>query len=99
MERFLEAEERCVEHIEVDYMPLNDIVREFSGFEEYPKEQEFLEALEFLKYLIKKYRLKSLEGPEMTSIDKSPEELVDWLKEKWFSNQYDDISYKIWFDK
>jgi hypothetical protein len=33
----------CLEHLNIDYMPLHDIVREFSGFEKLtPNEGEFI---------------------------------------------------------
>lgn len=95
---YKKIEEQCIEHLGIDYLPLNDIVREFSGFDKtLPSENEFLSALEFIEYFIDKYSLKCLQGPEMREVEKSTEELINWLRDKWYSNAYDEVSYGIWF--
>lgn len=99
MIEFSEFEKHCMEHMEIDYMPLNDIVRECSGFSHLPTEDEFLTALLYLKCMIKKYNLKVLEGSEMRISEKKINELINWLKQKWYLGQYEDINYSIWFEK
>lgn len=99
MIQFIEFEKHCIEHMEIDYMPLNDIVREFSGFNRPPTENEFLAALSYLNCLIEKYNLKVLEGEEMRISEKKTNELISWLKQKWYLGQYDEINYSVWFEK
>ncbi len=100
MKNFEEIEKRCIEDLSLDYVPLNDVVREFSGYEKlFPTEDEFLKSLDFLRYLIDKYNLKCYEGLGGAIITKSTDELMNWLKEKWHTNQYDQINYGIWFEK
>lgn len=89
----------CVKQMEVDFVPLHDIVREFSGYDQTPKEIEFIESLKFIVYLSKKYKIKFLEGPEMKEINKSTNRIVEWLKESWYSNKYDEINYLVWLKK
>lgn len=99
MIEFIDFERHCLEHMGIDYMPLNDIVREVSGFNNPPTEDEFLTSLSYLKCLIEKHNLKVLEGSEMKISEKKLGELIDWLKQKWDLGQYDDINYGIWFEK
>jgi hypothetical protein len=92
-------EAHCIEHLEVDYMPLHDIVREFSGYDKSPSETDFISAMKFLDYLTTKHRLRYLEGPTMVESHVPANKMIDWLKKKWNLNKYDEINYKIWLDK
>ena len=94
-----EIEKNCVAHLDVDFMPLHDLVREFSGFDEHPTEKEFLMALEFLEYLINSYNLKYLKGPEMIELGIPIKKLIENLKENWSSGRYEEINYTIWLEK
>ena len=99
MINFVKIEEQCIVQLNIDYVPLHDIVREFSGFDKAPTEADFLIALNFLEYLIIKYRLKCLIGPDLADFDKPVSELIAWLKNKWYSNEYEDINYAVWLEK
>jgi hypothetical protein len=99
MVKFVDFEKECIEHMDIDYMPLNDIVRAVSGFYHRPTEDEFLTALTYLIRLIEKHHLKVIEGPEMKVTEKKIEDLLDWIKQKWYLGQFDDINYGIWFEK
>ena len=95
---YIVIESNCLEHLKVDYLPLNDIVREFTGFEKsFPSNDEFKDVLDFLIYIIPKYNLGCLEGKEMAPVDKSLEDIIEFLKRKWEQGKYEEISYGIWF--
>jgi hypothetical protein len=94
----IEVENYCLEHLKIDYMPLHDIVREFSGFEKLtPNEGEFYNVLEFLEFFLKKHNIKYSLGPGGEIINKSNFIFIKWLKNKWKNNEYDEISYGVWF--
>lgn len=100
MENFGDIEEMCLEDLSLDYVPLHDIVRIFSGFEKLePSNDEFILALEFLEYMINKYKLISYEGPGGDIITKPTVDLIQWLKFMWYSGKYNEINYGIWFEK
>ncbi|MCC5932425.1 MAG: hypothetical protein JJU28_24485 [Cyclobacteriaceae bacterium] len=94
-----EIEINCLAQLAIDFMPLHDIVREFSGFNDQPTENEFLLAIEFLEYFINFYHLKYLKGPEMIEMEISVKELVENLKKSWYSGQYEEINYSVWLQK
>jgi hypothetical protein len=99
MNDYEKMESNCLEQMEGDYMPLHDLVREFSGYDQSPTESEFMNSLKFIDYLSKKYRIKILQGPEMKEINKPTNKMIEWLKECWYSNKYDEINYMIWLKK
>jgi hypothetical protein len=35
----------------------------------------------------------------MKVTEKKIEDLLDWIKQKWYLGQFDDINYGIWFEK
>lgn len=92
-------ESNCIEQMEDDYMPLHDIVREFSGYGKPPTEDEFMNSMKFIIYLSNKYSIKFLIGPEMKEINRSLDEIIEWLIEIWLSNKYDEYNYMIWLKK
>lgn len=99
MRNLEEIEKRCVEELSTDFVPLNDLVREFSGYEKIlPSENEFSEAILYLEFLIKKYKLICYEGPGGRIINKPTEELIKFLTKKWQLDQYEQINYSIWFE-
>lgn len=99
MNDYKKIEINCIEQLESDYMPLHDIVREFSGYDRIPTMNEFLNSLKFINHLAEKYNIKFLQGPEMKEINKSTIEIIEWLKESWHSNKYEDVNYMIWLKK
>jgi hypothetical protein len=100
MIEYEDIEKHCLEHLEIDFMPLNDVVREFSGFDkEYPSENEFMNSLDFISYFIDKHNLRCLVGSEMKPLEKSTSELINWLKEEWTEGNFDNINYGVWFDR
>ncbi len=99
MEKFIVWERQCLEDLSLDFVPLHDIVRLFSGFEKLlPTESEYLLALEFLEYMMNKYNIISYEGPGNQVITKSTTELIQWLKAMWYIGKYEEINYEIWFE-
>ena len=99
--KFIKQEERFLGWIEIDYVPLYDVVRLFSGYSKMlPTEKEFLKAIKFLDYLLKKYgsKLKYYLGPGAEQINQSPEEFLTWLKKIWYSGEYKDKRHDFWFD-
>jgi hypothetical protein len=100
-DKFIKPEEVFLADVDVDYVPLHDMVRIFCGFYRHPTEKDYLNALEFIKYLMHKYkdRLKCLEGYEMEPVNMTNEAFIDWLKEMWYAGKYyQDIDYGVWFD-
>lgn len=97
MEQFRAFEEQCVEDLQLDFTPLHDIVRIFSGFDKPPTEEQFLVALEFLGYMIGKYGVLAQEGPGGPLLTQPTAELLQWLKTMWYKGKYDEINYGIWF--
>jgi hypothetical protein len=97
MKSLMEVENNCIDHLNIDYMPLHDVVREFSGFEKLvPSEEEFYQSMDFLENLIKKHNLKYSFGAGGELIDMPLHEFVLWLKNEWRKNAYDDINYGVW---
>ena len=97
-EQFSAVEEQCVEDLQLDFTPLHDIVRIFSGFDKLlPTEKAFLMALEFIGYLIGKYRVVAQNGPDGEPLTQPTTELLQWLKSMWYQGKYDEINYGIWF--
>ena len=96
---FKHIENRFLEDLEIDYVPLNDLVREFSGFDHPPSEDDFINTLKFLSHVLDAYNVRCLKGPEMKEINKTTQEIIDFLTKKWYSGQYNQIDYGIWFEK
>ncbi len=88
--------DRILNDLDVDYIPLNDIIREFSGFTNHPTKNDFFNAIKMLKYLFANNSLKLLEGPEMKELV-NPNEIFATLEENW--NNYNEINYKFWISK
>jgi hypothetical protein len=100
MSKFGDIEAQCLEDLRLDYTPLHDIVRIFSGFEKLlPTEDEFLLALELLEYMINKHNVITYKGPGGPIINQPTTELMQWLKMMWYSGKYNEINYGIWFEK
>ena len=99
-DNFKKALNDCLSHIEIDYLPLNDVYRSISGFNNStPTEMEFKKTLELVKLLLTQNDVVCVEGPEMRPTCKSIPELLDFLYAKWNNQEYDDINYGFWFDK
>jgi hypothetical protein len=91
---------QCLDQIKVDHLPLNDILRTFSGFDKLtPSDNDFLNTLDLIKILMEGKNVICLEGPEMTQSNKSVTELLNFLKSKWDAGKYDEINYGFWFDE
>ncbi len=99
--KFSNQEKAFLGLVNEDYVALGEVAGFFS-ITNYPRptEKEYLEALEFIKYLMDKYKdkLKCLEGPEPHQIHMTAEEFTNWLKEMWYTGKYQEIYYGIWFD-
>jgi hypothetical protein len=97
--KFIKQEEEFLADVDVDYVSLHDMVRIFAGFYRHPTEKDYLQALEFIWYLMEKYRsrLECSIGPG-DPINKSHEEVISWLKEMWYAGKYKEIDYGVWFD-
>lgn len=91
--------ERCLTDMKVDYVPLHDIVREFSGYINSPTREDFINALNVIECLVIKYDVKVLEGPDMKKLENPLDEIISWLKEIWDTGNYETIDYGIWFNK
>jgi hypothetical protein len=93
-------EMKCVAYLNIDYVPLHDIVREFTGFNKArPSSSDFSRSLDFLEYLLMKYRLKYYASPGEKQIDIPNDELIGWLRQQWNEGKYEAISYGLWFEK
>jgi ABC-type transporter MlaC component len=101
-EKFSKEEELFLDEVTDDYVSLSSMVRLLLDYRkiEPTTEEEYLKALDFLRYLLNKYqnKLKYYLGPGAKIIKKSPEELLVWLKEMWYAGKYGEIDYDIWFD-
>jgi hypothetical protein len=101
--KFASQEQIFLDWVEVDYVALGEVAGLFS-ISNYPRptEKEYLEVLEFIRYLLGKYgnRLKYYIGPGVRHIQKEPEEFIAWLKEIWYTGKYKDenMNFSIWFD-
>ena len=99
--KFSKEEKRFLASVEIDYVPLIEMVDIIIGTNKYhPTERDYLKALKFIKYLMNKYkeRLKCLEGPEPHQLNMTAEELTNWLKEMWYAGKYKEIDFGVWFD-
>jgi hypothetical protein len=65
-----------------------------------PSKKQFLRTLAFIAYLFKKYgkHLSYSIGAGGRPIDKTPAELLAWLKQQWETGKYKDIDYGVWFE-
>ena len=65
-----------------------------------PTEEEYLLTLEFIEYLMDKYKdkLEYSFGPGDVITDKTPQEFIIWLRKKWYAGKYEEIDYGVWFD-
>ena len=98
--RRLPPEEKFLLSVEIDYVSLSELMSmSTGGYKTDLTKEEYLKGLGFLKVLINKYgdKLKCLKGPDLIEFKKR-EDLIDWLKEKWYAGKYEDIDYGIWFD-
>lgn len=98
--KYNEIEDICINQMDVDYMPLHDVVREFTTNNKRPTRDEFELALDFLQKFLENNAVKVLYGKEMNyrGGDNSIE-IIQWLKELWNKEDYDDFNYAVWFDK
>lgn len=97
----MDIEATCLGHLDVDYLPLHDIVREFTGFDSLqPEENEFFEAMNFLHtFLMRNKDVVYYESLGANKSSKSIDELIQWLKIQWKNKKYEDVNYAVWFDK
>jgi hypothetical protein len=101
--KFSKQEAIFLAKVDIDYVSLAEIAGLFS-ISNYPRptEKEYLGALEFIEYLLNKYgnQLKYYIGPGVELINKTPEELIAWLKEIWYKVEYygERMDYGDWFD-
>jgi len=99
--KFSKQEAVFLAKVDLDYVSLANIVYIVMGTNRYyPTDEDYLKALEFIKYLMNKYkdRLKCLEGPEFQKINMTNEAFIGWLKEMWYAGKYKEIDYGVWFD-
>lgn len=82
----------------IDYMPLNDVVREFCGYHNPPTETDFLTALEFLSGFSKRHKIKILKGPDMTELNKPVDIIIDEIRETWYKEDFKNFDYGYWFE-
>lgn len=95
---YKKIEEICINHMSLDYMPLHDIVREFTRENQRPSETIFFEAMGFLERFLSKNNVKYMEGPEMKTIQLNSLEFISLLKRYWREDSYDNFNYKFWFE-
>jgi hypothetical protein len=99
--KFHKQEDKFIAWVEIDYVPLYDVVGLFSdGSKLIPTDKEFLETIDFLDYLLSKYgdRIKYYIGPGVKLIKKNPKEFLIWLKEIWHLGKYRKVDRSVWFD-
>ena len=51
MKDYNKIEVSCIDNLEIDLMPLHDLVREFSGYDKPPTEDDFVSAMKFLIFI------------------------------------------------
>jgi hypothetical protein len=89
----------CLEHINIDFLPLHDLYRTIFGFDRLtPSEQEIPVVLDMVIALLSN-NIICLEGPKMVPTDKCVSDLLTHIKSMWTMGKYDEINYGIWFDK
>jgi hypothetical protein len=90
----------CLDHINIDFLPLNDIFRTLFGFDKLiPTVYDVPEILNIINALLTEYDIVCLEGPQMEPTKKSISDLLTYIKSMCESGQYNEINYGIWFDK
>ena len=96
---FLTMEDWFLASAAIDYVALDEIAnRDLERKELAPSKKEFEFALSFIKYLFNKYGnyLTYSTGPG-DPINKTPKELLAWLKSEYDAGKYEDIYYGVWF--
>jgi hypothetical protein len=64
-----------------------------------PPKKQFLRTLAFIEYLVEKYgKYLSYSIGSAYPIDKTPAELLAWLKQQWETGKYEAIDYGVWFE-
>lgn len=91
-------EQYCLSHMSSDYMPLNDVVRQFSGYTNPANEADFLAALEFLQEFSTRHKIRCLEGPDMIEIEKPFNVVLDEIRLNWYKEDYKSFNYGYWFE-
>ena len=103
MEQFNKFENEirdCLNHLNVDFMPLHDIYRTIFGFEKLiPTEDEFSQTIELVRILLKNEDVFCTNEIGMNLKDKSVSEIISFLNDKWKEGKYDEINYGFWLDK
>jgi hypothetical protein len=96
---FTEGINECMNHMEVDYLPLHDIFRSFYGFwEREPDKTEFSTVLEAVNELLTNRNVICLIGKDMVLYSKPTSELLDYLRTEFAKGNYQGINYGVWFD-
>ena len=98
MKNYKHLETICIDQMSIDYMPLHDIVREFTKNNAPPSDEEFTNALKFLNAFLSKNKVKRLTGPDMESISLGESEFIELLKRESKDLGYPQINYKYWFE-
>ena len=96
---FKKQEGYFLEEVSIDVISIRDLVAiAINNNKVNLTRNEFILALNFLDYLVQKYPIKFLKGPEMVRIHKSTTEFKKWLLKKWDAGKYNDIDFGIWLD-
>ena len=87
-----------LEEASIDMISIRDLVAiAINNNKVKPTRNEFILALNFLEYLVRRYPIKFLGGPEMVRIHKPITEFRKWLLKKWDAGRYSDINFGVWF--
>lgn len=89
-----------LDELNYDSIPIENIVRDFAEHMITPTQKEFELALSFIEQFLENNSVRVLYGENMQEIrEKTPRKVVQWLKDLWRNEKYEDFSYAVWFDK
>jgi hypothetical protein len=90
----------CLDHLNVDFMPLHDVYRAIFGFEKLvPTENEFSQTLDLIRILLTTEDVIFANKIGFDFSNQSISNIISFLTDKWKSGKYDEINYGVWLDK
>lgn len=99
MKNSAESIEECLNHMNVDWIPFNDIYRSIFGFSnEEPTQSELEETIQLIELLLREYNVICLKGPEMKPLGDNTEDVIEKIRKMIRTEPYESYYYGLWFD-
>ena len=96
---FYQIERSINDALDSDFVPLENIIRDFSQDMLNPTNKELNEVIKFLEWWIPRSEIVILDGETMKPISKTKDEFLTHLKITFNTDSYFNFSHKYWFDK